>query len=166
MRSPRPTLLRRIVGLAAVAGAGLGVASLIYGLSSGRDAAPPAVETTLPRQTTTPGVTGGTPLPGNGDGSSAIDDALEDLELVSVAFNAPRTMRLKEPVVIQLPLSGGRTIEELQEELTAIGEEEGEQIRASDTLEAQLTGTGFAIEPVTPETQLVAGSGGKERTYT
>ena len=64
---------------------------------------------------------------GNGDGSSAIDEALDDLELASVAFNSPRTMRLNEPVVIQLLLSGGRTIDELQEELDAIGEEEGEQ---------------------------------------
>ena len=95
---------------------------------------------------------------GNGDGSSAIDEALDDLELANVAFNSPRTMRLNEPVVIQLLLSGGRTIDELQEELDAIGEEEGD-VRVSDTMAAQLTGVGFAIEAVTPATQLVATDG-------
>ena len=96
---------------------------------------------------------------GTGDRLSAIDKALAELDLANIAFNSPRTMRLHEPVVIQLLLSGGRTIAELQKELTAIGEEEGEQIRVSDTMEAHLTGAGFAIEEVTPTTQLVATDG-------
>ena len=163
MRSLRPTLLRRIVGLAAVAASGLAAAALLYGLSSGGEPAPGA-EPTGTTPTTRPAPTAGTQtMPGvgtgNGDGSSAIDEALDGLELANLAFNSPRTMRLNEPVVIQLLLSGGRTIEELQEELEAIGEEEGEQIRVSDTMEAQLTGVGFAIEAVTPATQLVATDG-------
>ena len=99
------------------------------------------------------------PLPGAGggeDGSPSLDDVLEDLELVNVAFNAPRTMHLNDPVVIQLLLSGGQTIEQLQEELTALGEQEGDEIRASDAMEAQLTGAGFDIAPVTPAVQLVS----------
>ena len=95
------------------------------------------------------------PLPGTGS-SSEINDALQDLELVNIAFNAPQTMHLNEPVVIQLLLSGGETVEQLQEELTALGEQEGEQIRASNTMEAQLTGPDFDISPVTPAAQLVS----------
>jgi hypothetical protein len=163
MRSSRPTLLRRIVGLALVAAAGLTAAGLIYGLRSDEDGAPGAVGPTAPAATTRPPVvTGGhpaRPLPGAGggdEGSPSIDDVLEDLDLVNVAFNAPRTMHLNDPVVIQLLLSGGQTIEQLQEELTALGEQEGEQIRASDAMEAQLTGAGFDIAPVTPAIQLVS----------
>lgn len=169
MRSLRPTVLRRIVGLTAVAASGLAVAGLLYGLSSDRDAAPPATVTTAPPQTTStttvPVVTSGTnPLPGggNGDGSAVIDDAIDGLELANIAFNAPRTMRLHQPVVIQLLLSGDETIEELQAELSAAGEEEGERIRVSDTMEAHLTGAGFSIEDVTPAVQLVASSGRTE----
>ena len=154
MRSSRPTLLRRIVGLAIVAAAGLVAAGLIYGLTSDHVATFSA--TTSPA-TTRPTVTGhpqpARPLPGVG---GEIDDVIEDLELVNVAFNAPRTMHLNEPVVIQLLLSGGQTVEQLQKELTALGEQEGEQIRASDTMEAQLTGPGFDIAPVTPAVQLVS----------
>ena len=165
MRSSRPTLLRRIVGLAIVAMAGLAAAGLIYGLRSDDDAPRAAVGPTAPAATTRPPtVTGGRPhparpLPGAGggeDGSPSLDDVLEDLELVNVAFNAPRTMHLNDPVVIQLLLSGGQTIEQLQEELTALGEQEGEQIRASDAMEAQLTGAGFDVAPVTPAVQLVS----------
>jgi len=154
MRSSRPTLLRRIVGLAIVAAAGLGAAGLIYVLTWDRESAPSA-EPTLSPTSTRPTVTAQPAQPAPGD-SSEVEDVLESLELVNVAFNAPRTMHLNEPVVIQLVLSGGRTIEQLQEELTALGEQEGEQIRASDTMEAQLTGPGFDIAPVTPEIQLVS----------
>ena len=160
MRSSRPTLLRRIVGLAIVAAAGLVTAGLIYGLRSDDAAAPAGVGTTAPTATTRPPVmTGGHPEPAQpapGNGSPSLDDVLDDLEFVNVAFNAPRTMHLNEPVVIQLLLSGGQTVEQLQKELTALGEQEGEQIRASDTMEAQLTGPGFDIAPVTPAVQLVS----------
>lgn len=160
MRSSRPTLLRRIVGLAIVAAAGLVTAGLIYGVRSDDAAAPAGVGTTAPTATTRPPVmTGGHPEPAQpapGNGSPSLDDVLDDLELVNVAFNAPRTMHLNEPVVIQLLLSGGQTVEQLQKELTALGEQEGEQIRASDTMEAQLTGPGFDIAPVTPAVQLVS----------
>lgn len=166
MRLSRPTLLRRIVGLAIVAVAGLAVAGLVYGLRSDPEAGPPAPGTTptatTPTATTSPPIVGGTPTTGNGDGSSAIDEALDELELANVAFNAPQTMRLDEAVVIQLLLSGGETIEQLQEQLTAVGEQEGEQIRASDTMEAHLTGVGFSIENVTPAVQLVSTSGRTE----
>jgi hypothetical protein len=155
MRSSRPTLLRRIVGLAIVAAAGLTAAGLIYGLTADREQPPSARPTASVPTTMPPTVTGVAPSrPDERDGS--IDDLLEDLDLVNVAFNAPRTMHLNDPVVIQLLLSGGQTIEQLQEELTALGEQEGEQIRASDAMEAQLTGAGFDIAPVTPAVQLVS----------
>ena len=50
MRSSRPTLLRRIVGLAIVAAAGLVAAGLIYGLRSDDVAAPAGVGTTAARR--------------------------------------------------------------------------------------------------------------------
>lgn len=150
MRSSRSTVLRRIGGLAAAGAAGLVTVTTIYGLAM--DDAPPGSAGTSASTvgTTHPGVT--TPDPGE---RPTLDSVVSNLRLANVAFNSPKTMRLEEPMVIQLLLSGRQPIRELKEKLTALGEREGEQIRASDSMEAHLTGAGFAIEAVTPEIRLV-----------
>ena len=93
------------------------------------------------------GVGGG----GGGElGGFEIDRVIEALPAANAAFNAPSTLRLEEPAVIQLLLSGRRSISRLQEQITALGRREGARIKASDAMEANLAGTGFKIEAITP----------------
>jgi hypothetical protein len=154
MRSTRSTLLRRFVGRASVGIALALTAVSVAGLVAALSLVGGSVPENAPTWTaTTPGIVTVTVAPSP---ERAIDEILGDLDLANIAFNAPTELRLHEPVVIQLLLSGNRPIEELKEELSALGEREGAQIRASDSMEATLTGTGFAIEPVTPSVQLVS----------
>lgn len=92
----------------------------------------------------------------------SIDEVLESLPLANIAFNSPRTLQLHRTAGIQVLLSGQRPISELQRDLTEVGDREGARIRASDVMEANLTGLGFKIEPVTPAEQLVRGDGQTE----
>ena len=85
-----------------------------------------------------------------------IDRELAKLELANIAFNAPRTLRLAETADIQLLLSPVETRAQLQDRLTAVGDRVGARIRVTNTMEARLTGSGFEIEAITPETQAVA----------
>jgi hypothetical protein len=148
--------------LVAVAAGGVATAAVVVGVASRPEAAPPSATATTPHPTTGGGiVTAPPPKPSEGHGSfsRAIDKVLRDLPLANAAFNAPTTMHLNEPTVIQLLLSGQRPIRELKEKITALGEKEGATIKASDSMEAHLTGAGFTIEPVTPAVQLVSGEG-------
>ena len=63
--------------------------------------------------------------------------------------------RIGDSAEIQLLLSLGKPIGELQAELTEIGEREGARVRVSPVMEARLTGGGFKIEALTPERQPV-----------
>ena len=106
---------------------------------------------------TTTGSANRNPHPGVTPGLSGdIDDTLDQLELAQVAFNAPTDLGLHEPAVIQLLLSGRRPIKELKASLTALGKREGARVRASDSMEAQLAGVGFAVQAITPAVQLVS----------
>jgi hypothetical protein len=87
---------------------------------------------------------------------AAIDRILENLELANIAFNAPATLQLGNSAVVQLLLSTQKSIEELQNMITATGEKEGARIRVSNQMEARLSGLGFKIETVTPEVQAVS----------
>jgi hypothetical protein len=84
-----------------------------------------------------------------------IDRALEAQPLASAAFNAPTELRIGDSAVIQLLLSLGKPISDLQAELTEIGEREGARVRVAPLMEARLTGGGFRIEALTPERQPV-----------
>jgi hypothetical protein len=156
MASSRSTMLRRIGGLAAAGAAGLLTVVVVYGMALDPESPPGSAGTTRRPPptvgTTNPGVTG-TPDPGD---APTIDSLIAGLRLANVAFNAPTTMRLDRPMVIQLLLSGKQPIRELKQKLTALGEQEGAQIRASDAMEADLAGAGFDIVPVTPTVQLVS----------
>jgi hypothetical protein len=87
----------------------------------------------------------------------AIDQIIASLPRANAAFNAPTALSLGESAVVQLRLSAQKSIRELKEEITALGEKEGANIKVSDRMEARLTGLGFEIEAVTPETQGVSG---------
>jgi hypothetical protein len=99
---------------------------------------------------------------GTGPGSppppipSVIDDILQTLELGNIAFNSPRTLQRGHSSVIHLVLSATESVEKLKDLITEAGEKEGARIRVSDQMEAQLTGTGFRIEAITPQVQGVS----------
>jgi hypothetical protein len=147
--------------LVAAAVGGLATAGVVIALALRPEAPTPSVTATAPHPTTGGGVvTAPPPKPtGHGQFSRAIDKVLRDLPLANAAFNAPTTMHLNEPTVIQLLLSGERPIRELKEKITALGEKQGATLKASDSMEAHLTGAGFTIDPVTPAVQLVSGEG-------
>ena len=153
--------LRRGGVLVAAAVGGLAAAGVIVGLALQPEAAPTSADTT-PHPTTGGGIVTApqpTPTDGHPRYARAIDKVLRDLPLANAAFNAPTTMHLNEPTVIQLLLSGERPIRELKDKITALGEKQGATLKASDSMEAHLTGAGFTIEPVTPAVQLVSGEG-------
>lgn len=86
-----------------------------------------------------------------------IDQVIRGLPWVNIAFNAPATLALGESVVVQLLLSPAQPVRRLKRQLTELGERRGARIKASNRMEARLTGVGFRIEAVTPEVQAVAG---------
>jgi hypothetical protein len=51
------------------------------------------------------------------------------------------------------------SIEELQEQITEVGEREGARVRITDEMEARLTGLGFKIEAITVERQAIDPTG-------
>lgn len=97
--------------------------------------------------------------PGAQSLAPAIDRILDGLPRANVAFNAPATLQLEEPAVVQLLLSGRRSIRVLKRRLTELGVKAGATIKASDSMEAHLSGSGFKIEAITPAVQLASGSG-------
>jgi hypothetical protein len=84
-----------------------------------------------------------------------IDQVIRGLPWVNIAFNAPATLALGESVVVQLLLSPAQPVRRLKRQLTELGERRGARIKASNRMEARLTGVGFRIEAVTPEVQAV-----------
>jgi Divergent InlB B-repeat domain len=101
----------------------------------------------------------GPPPPPGQPPFAEIDRVIQRLPWANIAFNAPTTLTLGESVVVELLLSAEQPIGRLEKEITALGKRKGARIRASDRMEARLTGLGFEIEAVTPETQGVAGEG-------
>lgn len=90
------------------------------------------------------------------DPFSAIDRALESMELGNIAFNAPLSMNLQDTATIQLMLGLTNEIDELKQMIDAEGDKEGVRIRVSDRMEARLSGQSFSITAITPETQAVS----------
>lgn len=167
--------LALISAAAVVAGAGLAAALALRGETT-PDAGsrptlsrPPAVTSgqarpPAPTQPSAP-VAPSAPGPWLGEGlgpptlAPAIDRILDGLPRANVAFNAPATLQLEEPAVVQLLLSGRRSIRILKRRLTELGVKAGATIKASDSMEAHLSGSGFKIEAITPAVQLASGSG-------
>jgi hypothetical protein len=97
---------------------------------------------------------------GGRDRFANIDQILaSQLRPARIVFNVPTTLRLHSSTEIKLLLSRQQSIRQLRAKLAALGELEGARIRASGVMEARLTGAGFKIEAITPETQLVSERG-------
>lgn len=101
------------------------------------------------------GLPGG--LPPQDSPLDAIDKLLAGLPLANIAFNTPTTIPLGESEIIHLVLSTRETIETLQTMIDSGGEKTGAQIKVGNEMEARLTGKGFKIQAITPETQAVSG---------
>lgn len=131
-------------------------------VTSGRVRPPAPTQTSAPVAPPAPAPAAGPGLgedPGPPTLGPAIDRILESLPRAQVAFNAPATLQLEEPAVVQLLLSGRRSIRTLQRQLTELGVRAGATIKASDSMEAHLSGSGFKIEAITPAVQLASGAG-------
>ena len=152
---PRLARAAAVGGAVLTAAAGLVAAVLLVG--GDRGSAPAASSSTVPTVSSTGTHTGIQTSPPTL--RSEIDRVLAGLPLANVAFNAPVTLRVHETAVIQLLLSGEQPIEQLQDQLTELGDKEGEQIKVSDRMEAQLSGLGFTIAAITPAVQPVSGQG-------
>ena len=63
--------------------------------------------------------------PPSEDRFGAIDRILEKLEFGNIAFNAPKTMNLRDTAVIQVVLGLEIPIDELKRMIEAVGEKEG-----------------------------------------
>ncbi|TWT86926.1 hypothetical protein Mal64_37560 [Pseudobythopirellula maris] len=87
---------------------------------------------------------------------TAIDDALDALPIADIAFNTPEEIPLGETAMIELLLSMTESEEELAAGVSGPGPVESARVKVSNEMEARLSGLGFEIEPITPESQAVS----------
>jgi hypothetical protein len=107
------------------------------------------------QKTETSGSSEATPHPVN----ESLDSALRRMEWGNIAFNAPRSMGYGETIVIHLGLDPTKSLSELESSIQEAGEKEGARVQIAPRMEAHLTGEGFDITPVTPESQPVSMEG-------
>jgi hypothetical protein len=94
-----------------------------------------------------------------GTPDSKVDAIKEAMGVGSIAFNVPPSMRLEETQTIMLLLSPQQTAEVLEQELRgrkATGDIQKHTIKVGDQMQAELTGDGFQITPITPAQQPVS----------
>jgi len=101
------------------------------------------------------------PAPADGDEDPAedafagVDSLLQQLETAHIAFNAPDTVGLGEVRPIQLLVSLSESVQALSRDITARGTITGDSVQVAPRMEARLTGSGFDIQAVTPEVQMI-----------
>lgn len=93
---------------------------------------------------------------------SEVDRILAQLSTAAIAFNTPEEIPYGDTVMIELLLSLPESEQQLASGIAAPGPVETARIKFSNSMEAKLTGLGFRIEPITPETQAVSR---RERTH-
>jgi hypothetical protein len=84
-----------------------------------------------------------------------VDQIFRELDWGNVAFNAPPTMRYAQPQSVELLLSPSLSVADLQAKLHEKLGAESARVRVSNSMEAQLTGTGFTIQALRPGLQAV-----------
>jgi LPXTG-motif cell wall-anchored protein len=94
----------------------------------------------------------------------SVDKLLKKLPWGSIAFNKPNEMNYGEVRTVRLLLSKGKSPDELEVQLRALGSTEKAQIRISDQMEAELTadGSAFVITPLTKGPQLIGSAADTE----
>jgi hypothetical protein len=86
---------------------------------------------------------------------SLVDKILRELNWGNIAFTVPSTMRYKHPQLVELVLSSSLSIAQLQAQLEQKEGVGSARVRISNRMEAQLTGSGFQIQALTPELQAI-----------
>ncbi len=84
-----------------------------------------------------------------------VDQILRELDWGNIAFNAPTIMRYIQPQPVELLLAPSLSVADLQAKLHQKVGAESARIRVSNSMEAQLTGTGFTIQALRPGLQAV-----------
>ena len=84
-----------------------------------------------------------------------VDQSVSQLDWGSIAFNAPASMRYAQPQTVELLLSPSLSVADLQAQLQQKMGAESVRVQISNRMEAQLTGSGFAIEAQEPDLQAV-----------
>lgn len=103
-----------------------------------------------------PGGAGGMGPPRTNSGSlEFVDEVVGQLEFASIAFNAPTVVRLGDNAMIELVLSSNLSMEDLQREITAVGQRHGCRIHVANHMRAELWGDGFRSDAILPQEQLV-----------
>jgi hypothetical protein len=74
------------------------------------------------------------------------DQSVRQLDWGNIAFNAPASMTYAQPQTVELLLSPSLSIADLQAQLQQKVGAESARVQISNRMEAQLTGSGFAIE--------------------
>lgn len=87
---------------------------------------------------------------------NAIDQILSSLKRANIVFNTPRSMMLDETFHIRLLLNMDKDIEQLKQMINQKGEQQGENIRISDVMEARLSGSNFKITAIGSERQCIS----------
>lgn len=97
-----------------------------------------------------------TPAPAARANIQQTDRTLNELESGNIAFTAPSSIQLEETGQVELLLSLSKTIQDLERELEQQETVVGAKIKVSDHMEANLSGAGFEIVPITPLRQAVS----------
>lgn len=99
------------------------------------------------------------PLPSPSPARLPVDAVLEQMTVGNMVFNRPASMVRGEAKRVTLLISQSSTIDELKAELGAsAGAVREQQIRIAPLMQARLTGSAFAITPITPEEQPMSSS--------
>jgi hypothetical protein len=85
-----------------------------------------------------------------------VDSLLQRMHAGIIAYNAPAKMILGDKATIQLALALNVPPEKLKALITAPGDKISANSKASERMEAHLSGRNFSIDSVTPEIQAVA----------
>lgn len=111
---------------------------------------PPSEPVEVPSPAISPQVPGAPPT-----SVELVDQILRELDWGNIAFNAPKTMRYAQPQPVVLLLSPSLSVADLQAKIHQKVGAESAHIHVSNSMEAQLTGTGFTIQAQRPALQAV-----------
>lgn len=105
---------------------------------------------------------GATPTAGDDlappSGTDEVDALLARLRVGNIAFNAPRSINIRDTVRVRALVSPDQAAAVLKAQVDAPGEQVVAPLQVSKLMEARLAGEGFRIEPITSARQAV-GSG-------
>ncbi|QDU88322.1 hypothetical protein Pla175_16970 [Pirellulimonas nuda] len=87
-----------------------------------------------------------------------IDRILAGLKSASIAFNTPEEIPYGDSAVIELRMSATQAQSSLAADVRGAGAVETARVKFAKLMQAELTGLGFEIEAITPDTQAISGA--------